>query len=111
VVTSIYLTDSIIFAATHSHGLWKLTNPFKFDLVDCQKSPDFSIYPNPFCNEIKIDLSELSQFKSASLFNVAGVLVVKTNDPVIQTANLKSGVYILKVELESGSCFRKMIKD
>jgi len=114
VVTSIFLTDSIIFAATHSHGLWKLANPFKFNSVIPVKTNLLKqqvAYPNPFNNEIRIDLSGLSPFKSALLFNVAGVLIAKAELPVIQTAYLKPGVYFLKVEFEAGVMYYKMIKN
>jgi hypothetical protein len=68
-------------------------------------------YPNPFNNEIRINLSVLSQFKTASLFNAAGVLVAKTDQDVIQTGGLKPGIYIMKIELGNEYFYRKMIKN
>jgi hypothetical protein len=68
-------------------------------------------YPNPFNKEIRIGISGLSPLKLVSLYNMAGMLVEKSNKNVIQTENIKPGVYLLKIEFNEETIYEKMIKN
>lgn len=68
-------------------------------------------YPNPFSDRISVEMTDLTSFRSASLYTMSGIMVETTKDTVIQTAYLKPGVYFLKVEFEAGIMYYKMIKN
>lgn len=66
--TSIYVTDSAVYAASHSKGLWELTNPFKYNSIDLVTADRISIYPNPTSGNIILDLKIPDNIAHASLY-------------------------------------------
>lgn len=68
IVTSIYLTDSIIYAATLSNGLWKLTNPFKSNSIIESKMTEVTVYPVPCSINITIKLNIPDNINHANLY-------------------------------------------
>ena len=78
-------------------------------IIDC--SPDyFNIYPNPFTDNIYLNINE--DTLSVYLFDVNGRIIYKIVESitVINTRQLPSGVYILKIQTNSSIRFFKMIK-
>jgi len=75
------------------------------------KKEDFSIYPNPTRNTITIKSAQ--NIASTKVYNKIGqLLLVSTNSKNIDLSKLNNGLYILKIENESGSIFsRKIIKE
>lgn len=74
---------------------------------------DLNIYPNPFENQISIRSNEL--INSISLSDVNGKTIMMENlnnkSTSIQTTNLTSGIYLIRLNLESGKTItQKVIK-
>lgn len=69
-----------------------------------------TVYPNPFINEIKVETKE--GVKQIEIFNLIGQRIVNSsNNSLIATHQLKSGVYLLKVIDNKGNVFtQKIIK-
>lgn len=107
----IYLENGFTHPCDSLNSYVRLFDATSIDNVKTNILKQRVAYPNPFSSEIKIDLSGLFQFKTASLFNAAGVLVVQTDHDVIQTYDLKPGIYVLKIELGNECFYRKMIKN
>ncbi len=69
------------------------------------------VYPNPFNNELRIDLEGSSAIK---IFNLMGQVVYDsyfTNNKIINTSTLASGVYLMRFEIENSFKFQKIIKE
>jgi len=70
---------------------------------------DISVYPNPFNSGLFIDGLHLSTTMT-TIYDIYGKEVLKTANTSINTDKLSSGVYIIKVETETGIISKKMIK-
>lgn len=74
---------------------------------------ELKVYPNPFSQKIKIEVSHQSHIKSVKLFNSIGRLVHSdiVNDSSLQLncAFLPSGLYLLEVTDSEGNVKRKKL--
>ena len=73
--------------------------------VDNFSLNQISIYPNPTNSILNIKLD--SNLKRATIYSVLGAKVLETSSKNIKTSNLKSGLYLIKIESENGSIFTK----
>jgi len=78
---------------------------------------DLIVYPNPFFNELKLSFTNgISGHYVITLFDVIGKEVFYDLNPqgnteyIINTSNLKSGLYYLEVKSENGIYGQKLIK-
>jgi hypothetical protein len=76
------------------------------------------LYPNPFTNEITIDVSkENITISKVEVFNTLGVSIIsRTNNlndkTTINTSNLANGIYLVRLTNAAGEfVVRKMIKE
>ena len=69
---------------------------------------DFSVYPNPSTSTIKIDDSNFS-IKNVELYSVVGKKVMTSTKNKLNLQHLVNGVYLLKIETESGKIATKRI--
>ena len=76
------------------------------------------VMPNPVKDNLHINLSGLSEKATISVTNTLGQVVyiakadeIKSNAAVLNLSNLKSGIYILKIESNQGVLLKKIIKD
>ncbi len=121
IVTSIYLTDSIIYAATLSNGLWKLTNPSKLNSIIESKMAEVNFYPNPCSLNITFKLYIPNNINHAYLYiyDTFGKLVqtefLKNRGLINQTVNLSkiaSGFYYCQVVFDGAKVYyNKIIKN
>jgi hypothetical protein len=79
---------------------------------------DAILYPNPFTNEITIDVSkENIEISKVEVFNIIGIsLLSKTNNLdqkiTINTSNLSNGIYLIRLTDTKGEIVvKKMIKE
>jgi hypothetical protein len=76
-------------------------------------STQFSIYPNPTTNLLHIEgKGEIIQ--NVEIFNLSGkrVLQINANDiKTIAVGHLDNGLYLLKIQTESGSVVKKFLKE
>lgn len=66
---------------------------------------DFSIesmflYPNPSTSMLNIEME--TNLKQATIYSILGAKVLKTKSNAINIINLKSGLYLIKIENETG---------
>jgi hypothetical protein len=64
------------------------------------------IYPNPAIDRILI---ESAGFQSVDCFDMQGRLVLKSTSNTLYVADLKKGIYLLKVNTEDSSEFRRIV--
>lgn len=78
------------------------------------KSVNFTVYPNPFTDEIKINTSRLFDYYDYSIVNVAGNKLLDdttVGDTVIKTDSFISGIYIVIIRDHNGMIHRyKVVK-
>ncbi|MGC6431345.1 MAG: T9SS type A sorting domain-containing protein [Jejuia sp.] len=76
-----------------------------------------SAYPNPFKDDIKIDLPQSHSFKTLDIIDLSGRVIYSTNvegltDYIIKNTDtiVKTGVYVLKVHGSGNSSTMKLVK-
>ncbi|AGC75524.1 fibronectin type III domain protein [Nonlabens dokdonensis DSW-6] len=62
---------------------------------------EFVLYPNPASNVLNV-VSDLA-FAKAEIYNLQGQRVITSNEAAIQVADLKTGMYIIKIVTEDGA--------
>ncbi len=75
------------------------------------KNPEMvsvSVYPNPTSDILNIQTAE--SITNVTAYNIAGQKVLRANTQTINVSNLKTGVYVLKVETAKGSATLKFVK-
>lgn len=73
---------------------------------------DVQVYPNPFVNQIQIDMDQ--QIEEISIFNLNGQLVkniLATNSNIYNLSELKTGSYLLKIRTKDGFTVQKLVKE
>ncbi|HEY3385442.1 MAG TPA: T9SS type A sorting domain-containing protein, partial [Saprospiraceae bacterium] len=92
--------------------------PCEFILpVDPVQNPEFSIYPNPFTDEIEIHFAnDLQQTLSVSIVNLFGAVVFEkqflpqSSIEHISLPDLTAGMYLMCIRSKEGISTQKMIK-
>ncbi len=77
------------------------------------KEISFKIYPNPVSTKLYIETSNLLDINSIQVFDVNGKSLLNeydSNTNFLDVSPLKSGVYFVKIETNSGNYFQKIIK-
>lgn len=81
-------------------GLWKLVSPDSFSDVD---SPDrdleIHVYPNPVID--KINVMGLDKSANFEIYDAMGVLVKVGSGKSVAAADLRSGIYFLRLQLDN----------
>lgn len=71
------------------------------------KGKSYLVYPNPVHDHIHI----LGEFQRSSLYTINGTLIMQSEEKIISTEQLPSGVYMLKIDTKNGKTVtRKIIK-
>ena len=74
---------------------------------------DFSIFPNPATNQLNIQ-SENVAIQHLEIFNLSGKRVLQQTynaTEAIDVSSLAKGLYIIKIETDSGSFTKKLVKE
>lgn len=106
------ITELIIEAS--SDGL-SVTDTFEIEVSFNTGSVELSskslqVYPNP-CQNV-LNVKSVSKIQSLSLINLKGqVLLQNTYSSTVDLSEMKSGVYILVIETESGILRKRIIKN
>ncbi|WP_452218537.1 leucine-rich repeat protein [Lacinutrix undariae] len=64
-----------------------------------------TLYPNPTTSVLNIKMT--SHLKQATIYSVLGRKVLETTSKTIETSNLKTGLYLIKIEDENGNVSTK----
>jgi hypothetical protein len=75
-----------------------------------QSTQEITIYPNPSKDYINISV-ENDEIENVQIYNLTGKLVKQEKSNKININDLPTGMYIIKVETDSGNCIKKVIKD
>jgi len=100
-----------------SNAIWEFFNRFTLDgptnvgIENIDLSKLVTIYPNPFTNEIKISTDET--IKQLEIFDVLGnkIQEEKWNNTSLNTKNIPSGIYLLRISLERGEVVKRIVKN
>ncbi len=77
---------------------------------DFEAVNDFSVYPNPTRDVLNIVSKGDRSILSAKIFDLQGKLILGTQNTSIDVQNLSSGLYLVKIETESGAITKKFTK-
>ena len=79
--------------------------------VNDNLASDINIFPNPISDKLNVSIANSIEVNSAILFDILGKNTgIKLENGVMNTANLSAGIYLLKIETESGELTQKIIK-
>lgn len=81
--------------------------PVTTGIEDVQLAKLYTVYPNPTKSDVFVNGYGI---KSLTLYSQSGKQLVKTILSTMNLANYPGGIYILKVETEAGSFFKKIEK-
>ena len=101
-----------ILAATTDMGAYEIDgavlNTVSFEKIGAK------LYPNPTNSSVTLELDNLNVTK-VSLFDLHGRTIqnvnVNSNKTLLDLSGLTSGIYLIKIETESGTAFQKIIKE
>lgn len=105
----------VIFFAT-SKGIYKYPNPLNaIKRNEYQNNYTYTVYPNPFYNQITIELNPAYQFIEVYDLNGKVVLsknIIHSNNKTeqIELGNLIKGVYLLNIKTKEQSSIKKIVK-
>ncbi len=75
---------------------------------------DFTMYPNPVLDEVNVQLPTGTSSAKVSVFDYSGRLILTKNinsfDSKLNTRNLSTGIYLMKVETDNKLGAQKLIK-
>jgi hypothetical protein len=104
-ITTDLLGNHRIFNATVDMGAYEFgSSPLgvnKFNFLE----NDVKVFPNPTSSFLNIKMD--SDLKRATVYSVLGAKILETTSKIITTSNLKSGLYLIKIEAENGSISTK----
>ncbi|MEN8186812.1 MAG: M1 family aminopeptidase [Bacteroidota bacterium] len=80
------------------------------DIVELENK--ISIYPNPVSDILNIKNNSNTVIEKIMIYNILGMNVLQIDKPtsVINTQNIESGMYLMKVVTENGSFFKTILK-
>lgn len=93
-----------------------VTNTVTTTIVDVLNTDSFElnkikVYPNPTVDVLYLDFPSSLAINSVKLFDVSGKLVnLSQNETSLSLADIKQGLYILKIETDKGVFIEKVIK-
>ncbi|QQS52110.1 MAG: T9SS type A sorting domain-containing protein [Bacteroidota bacterium] len=113
-------SDNSLLAATHGRGMF-ITTLDGFTALDesalSNTEIDFTVYPNPFQNEICIETNAASGLEGElKVYEVSGKLVhsqlfrSRTDRTTISTSKWKKGVYIVTLQSETTLISKRVVK-
>lgn len=111
------LSDEVVFGTDVVFG--QAMNPYPLHLasstsvLDIANDGFIAVYPNPVTDKLQIRSAE--KIRSVTLSGLSGNCIltisnISENSLLINTKNLGSGMYILKIEISGGTIIRKLIK-
>ncbi|HEV7232247.1 MAG TPA: T9SS type A sorting domain-containing protein [Bacteroidia bacterium] len=84
-------------------------------IVSLDNSAEFSLFPNPFQDVLRIELGPLWKEAELGVYNVLGELILKqkiySGSTVLPTESLRRGIYFISVTSPQGNAIRKMMKE
>lgn len=104
-------TPTIIIDEIRVGLTWAAVTPAAALKVKQNSIAGLSMYPNPVTNGVLYITSNSSQAKSIAIFDVLGkqVLNTKTTNNSVNVANLKGGIYVVKITEDGKTDTRKLI--
>ncbi|MCO5232974.1 MAG: T9SS type A sorting domain-containing protein [Chitinophagales bacterium] len=83
-------------------------------LLHDENAHSISVYPNPFMDELSIDLKDIEIFK-VTIYNISGEKIIETNFShqnkcSIQTNEMSAGSYVIVIEVKNKKYFIKGVK-
>lgn len=118
--TNVANLQDIYVRMQNSYTETAVTTSFKITIDPALLStPEFqlnsiAVYPNPVLDELLID-TETLKTETIEVYNINGQLIksqnkTETNTIKIDFSNLDNGVYLVKINSENGSIYKRIVK-
>ncbi|MGR7813304.1 choice-of-anchor Q domain-containing protein [Lacinutrix undariae] len=93
-----------IFNSTVDMGAYEYVSTLSTDNFGLVEN-DIKLYPNPTSSVLNIKMN--TGLKQATIYSILGAKVLQTQSSVINTSNLKTGMYLIEIQDENGSVSTK----
>ena len=105
-ITTDILGNQRIFNTTVDMGAYEFGSSPALSVNDFNTAVNkIKLYPNPVTATLNIETT--SHLKQATIYSVLGAEVLSTTSKTINTSNLKTGIYLIKIEDEIGTILTK----
>lgn len=98
------LGNQRIFNTTVDMGVYEFGATLGITTFDFNAN-EIKLYPNPTRSVLNIKMK--ANIKQATIYSVLGAQILQTTSKTINTTNLKSGMYLITIENESGTVSTK----
>ncbi|MDO6598423.1 LamG-like jellyroll fold domain-containing protein [Oceanihabitans sp. 2_MG-2023] len=103
-IVSDLLGNNRVFNTTVDMGVYEFGATLGVNDLQLNKK-EIKVYPNPTTSILNIKMN--NNLKQAIVYSVLGAKVLETTSKSLNTANLKSGLYLITIEDETGSITTK----
>ncbi|WP_458628942.1 T9SS type A sorting domain-containing protein [Winogradskyella sp. PC D3.3] len=98
------LGNQRIFNSTVDMGAYEYNSTLGVHTFHLNEN-EIKLYPNPTTSVLNIEMK--ANLKYATVYSVLGAKVLETKSNMINTSNLKTGLYLIKIEDENGNVSTK----
>lgn len=114
---SLFVVEDYIYLLDEDKYMHKVSlSDFTTDIETLTTTPEIEIYPNPTTDDVKIHFSNMIEVESLEIYGITGNLVERnsysdyTNNIILKTDKLTTGVYFIKIITSSGVFHKKIVK-
>lgn len=107
--------STVAIGAIHNDGNGASAGHVRvYDLSSTLSSNDFvlskiSLFPNPTKDEFMIQLQEGLELQEVNIYNSLGQFIKSTNNNVIKTSELSTGIYYVEIVTNQGKATKKIV--
>lgn len=73
-------------------------------------SSNFSLFPNPSRNEVRINLGSNLELYQAAIYNILGQKIKTVTQTVIDVSEAPNGIYLVEIITNKGKAVKKLVK-
>lgn len=85
------------------------------DVNSVENTTGFTVYPNPFNDQINLTFDHFQEATTATIFSIEGKLIstqtVSGNNATINTKQLASGIYVIQLSDSKSTSVQKLVKN
>ena len=78
--------------------------------VNTYVSSNFSLFPNPSANKVRVNLTNNLELHRATVYNFLGQNIKTVTQTVIDVSGLSNGIYLVEIVTNKGKAVKKLIK-
>jgi hypothetical protein len=102
-------SDRRLFLFTHGRGSWTIKlSPLSNTKNIVKQNQMLNVYPNPANDIIHVAMNNGEPIQSVEIYNFNGTRVLETKSLNIQSTNISSGIYFIRVKTNQNTYTKKI---